>query len=81
MMGRRGFFKAIGAGVLGMALALKVPDRRPMEVNFWGYGHDLSPELLEETMQRYIRPAAQAIAEKWDARLLSASGLAELMRG
>lgn len=27
MIGRRGFFKAIGAGVLGMALALKVPEK------------------------------------------------------
>lgn len=27
MLGRRGFLKAIGAGVLGMALALKAPKR------------------------------------------------------
>lgn len=67
-MNRRGFFKAIGTAVLGMHLALRLPPK-PMEATF---GQDLTPELLEETMDFYLRPVAQAMMRDMDDRMMAA---------
>lgn len=72
MIGRRGFLKCIGLGVLGMALSLRAPEKvtlsEPMSVEFalTSSMKDLfnPPSDLHE---RYIRPAAQAMADKMDA--------------
>lgn len=65
MLGRRGFLKTIGAAVLGLSLALKAPDR-PMEVSF-----DFKPEpISDDVYDRYIRPAAQAMADEMDRRMM-----------
>lgn len=61
MIGRRGFLQAIGAAVLGLSLAIRSP-QPPMAVDF-----AFTPDpITEDLLDRYVRPAAQALADQID---------------
>lgn len=76
MIGRRGFLKMFGAGVVGLAIGLRTPEAlKPAAsvcVDFQWSDVEAALTLDDEIRDRYLRPAAATIAADWDTRAAAA---------
>ncbi len=69
MLGRRGFLKAIGAGVLGMALALKAPEvkEESIEERFIRQWNEQSKVARIDVLYGYANLKPEYAARDWSA--------------